>query len=217
MISNPVGTVAHRGNGSSLISGRASMILRSDNAMQSLKGQLLLDGGNLTGSTFHRTVVLICQHDPQGAFGLVLNHPSDHQLGEVLAHDLPEAWQKQALFLGGPVQPQALSCLLHGPSNDGLPGTPVLSGLQVLHNLDELLEVNEHSPDPTCMKFFAGYAGWGPGQLDNEMRMQAWLTYPASINWVFSSTPKNLWRQILRKKGPRFALLAESPEDPSVN
>ena len=73
-----------------------------------LKGQLLLDGGNLRGSFFHRTVVLICQHDSEGAFGLVLNRHSGKNVGEAVVADLPEQVQGLPLFIGGPVQPGAM-------------------------------------------------------------------------------------------------------------
>jgi putative transcriptional regulator len=78
---------------------------------KSLKGQLLLDGGKLNGSFFHRTVVLICQHDPEGALGLVLNRSSGNKVGETIVADMPDSLKEQPLYLGGPVQPSALSFL----------------------------------------------------------------------------------------------------------
>src|SRR5260221_10018257 len=78
---------------------------------QFLKGQLLLDSGQLRGSFFQRTVVLICQHDGEGAFGLVLNRATGSNAGEVIVADLPEPLKARPLFLGGPVQPSALSFL----------------------------------------------------------------------------------------------------------
>ncbi|HEX3890628.1 MAG TPA: YqgE/AlgH family protein, partial [Verrucomicrobiae bacterium] len=76
-----------------------------------LKGKLLLDGGDLTGSFFHRTVVLICEHNAEGAFGLVLNRSSGSKVGELIVADLPDTLKGAPLFLGGPVQPTALSFL----------------------------------------------------------------------------------------------------------
>src|SRR5438067_248946 len=76
-----------------------------------LKGQLILDNGQLQGSFFHRTVILVCQHDADGAFGLVLNRVTTNKVGEALVADIPEILKDEALFLGGPVQPQALSYL----------------------------------------------------------------------------------------------------------
>ncbi|MGH7981486.1 MAG: YqgE/AlgH family protein, partial [Limisphaerales bacterium] len=76
-----------------------------------LKGQLLLDSGQLIGSFFQRTVILVCQHDPEGAFGLVLNRATGSKVGDVIVADLPDALKDSQLFLGGPVQPGALSFL----------------------------------------------------------------------------------------------------------
>jgi putative transcriptional regulator len=181
---------------------------------KSLKGQLLLDGGKLRGSFFHRTVVLICQHDADGAFGLVLNRPMDNTVGEMIVADLPEQLKSQPLYLGGPVQPAAMS-YLHTDSY--LPQANVMPNLNLGHALDDLTELAESYSSTQKVRIFAGYAGWSPGQLDDEMRRQAWLTHPATLDLVFTPDPKSLWRRILREKGWRYRLLAESPEDPSLN
>jgi putative transcriptional regulator len=183
-------------------------------AHKSLKGQLLLDGGNLAGSFFHRTVVLICQHDPEGAFGLVLNRESGHRVGEALVADLAESLKEQPLFVGGPVQPSAMS-FLH--SDVFLPEANVMENLRLGHSLDDLIEISESFSPTSRVKLFAGYAGWSPGQLDAEMERNAWLTHPASLDLVFSADPRELWRKILRQKGLRYRLLAQSPDDLSWN
>lgn len=180
----------------------------------SLKGQLLLDGGNLRGSWFHRTVVLICQHDADGAFGLVLNRGSGRKVGEALVADLPDQLKDLDLYVGGPVQPTAMS-FLH--TDDYLPEANVLPNLNLSHSLDELVDLGNSFSQTQRLRLFAGYAGWSPGQLDDEMKRQAWLTHPASIALVFDIEPVRLWREILLEKGPNYALLANSPEDPSVN
>ena len=99
----------------------------------SFKGQLLLDSGLLRGSFFHRTVVLICEHNLEGAFGLVLNRDAGKNVGEVLVADLPEILKEHPLFLGGPVQPGALS-FLH--SEEFMPEANVLPNLNLEHSLD---------------------------------------------------------------------------------
>ena len=105
---------------------------------KTLKGQLLLDSGMLNGSFFHRTVVLICQHDAEGAFGLVVNRTSDNKVGEMLVADLPDTLKEQPLYLGGPVQPTALS-YLH--ADTFLPQSNVISNLNLGHSLDTLVEI----------------------------------------------------------------------------
>lgn len=179
-----------------------------------LQGQLLLDAGGLGGSFFARTVVLICQHNAEGAFGLVINRTAEKKFGEVIASDLPEVLKEQPLFLGGPVQPAAMS-YLH--SDAYLPEANVMTGLSLGHVLEELLDLGSNFSPTRKLKTFAGYAGWAPGQLENEMKRKAWLTHPATLDLVFDPEPEKLWQKILRGKGWKYRLLAEAPEDPSVN
>jgi putative transcriptional regulator len=179
-----------------------------------LKGQLLLDSGQLRGSFFQRTVVLICQHDGEGAFGLVLNRMTGNKVGEMVVADLPDVLKECPLYLGGPVQPTALS-FLH--SDAFVPEASVLPNLSLGHSLDTLVEIGESFSTTRKVKMFAGYAGWGPGQLEDEMKRDAWLTHPASLELVFDADPAKLWRAILRQKGWKGQLLSQMPDDLSLN
>ncbi len=179
-----------------------------------LKGQLLLDSGQLRGSFFQRTVVLICQHDAEGAFGLVLNRATGSNAGEMILADLPNALKECPLFLGGPVQPSALSYLL---TDAFIPEANVLPNLTLGHSLDTLIEVGESFSASQKVKLFAGYAGWSSGQLEDEMKRKAWLTHPASLELVFDTNPDQLWQKILRQKGGQYRILAQMPEDVSLN
>jgi len=181
---------------------------------KSLKGYLLLDSGMLRGSFFHRTVVLICEHDQNGAFGLVLNRATNNLLGDMLVANLPDSFKNQPLFLGGPVQPSALSFLY---TDDFSPDTNILPNLSLGHSLDTLIELGENLSPNRKIRVFAGYSGWSPGQLDNEIRHHAWITHPASIDLVFEENIDQLWRSIMLKKGGFYKLIADAPEDPSVN
>ena len=179
----------------------------------SLKGYLLLDGGKLAGSLFQRSVVLICEHNAEGAFGLILNKTSENKVGEALVADLPDTLKQQNLYLGGPVQPAALS-FLH--SDTFVPHANVMTGLNLGHSVDMLQEIGESYSTTQQVKIFAGYSGWSPGQLEDEMKRGSWLTHPASLDLVFSN-PKNIWKKILGEKGPLYRLLADAPEDLSSN
>ncbi len=182
---------------------------------KSLRGMLLLDGGKLLGSVFHRAVVLVCQHDSKGAFGLILNQPTDRKLGEVLESTVPEALEELAVFNGGPVQPAALSYLHHELDQ---PDGNLMDVLTLGHDLDKMLELGRTEAEAVRMKVFAGYAGWAPGQLDEEMRRESWLLHTATPDLVFRVPPTQLWRHILRAKGDwQSRLLADSPEDLSWN
>ncbi|HMJ91301.1 MAG TPA: YqgE/AlgH family protein [Candidatus Acidoferrum sp.] len=183
-------------------------------AFTSLKGQLLLDNGRLGGSFFHRTVLLICQHDPEGAFGLVLNRSSGNKVGDAITANLTEAFKTHELFLGGPVQTQALS-YLH--SDTFIPDANVMPNLALGHSLDELIDLGESFSAAQQVKIFAGYAGWSPGQLDDEMKRNTWLTHPASLELVFHAKPDELWPMILKEKGWQYKLISQQPEDLSFN
>ena len=181
---------------------------------RSLKGQLLLDSGQLRGSFFHRAVVLICEHNSEGAFGLVLTQKTGNKAADVLIGELPEKLKAQPLFLGGPVQPSALS-YLH--TDTFIPDANVIPNVALGHSLDTLVEVATSYSTSQEIKLFAGYAGWSGGQLEGEMKRKAWLTHAASINLIYDSDPENLWQAILREKGGTFRLLAQMPDDLSAN
>src|SRR6267142_761097 len=179
-----------------------------------LKGQLLLDSGQLQGSFFQRTVVLICQHDAEGAFGLVLNRSSGSQVGEMIVADLPDQLKGSPLYLGGPVQPSALSFLL---TDAFIADANVMPNLTLGHTLDALMDIGESFSPTRKIKMFVGYAGWSPGQLEEEMKRNAWLAHPASLELVFETAPELLWQSILSKKGWKYKLISQMPEDLSSN
>jgi putative transcriptional regulator len=180
-----------------------------------LKGQLLLDSGQLGGSFFQRTVILVCQHDADGAFGLVLNRSLGKTVGEMIVADLPDTLKESPLYLGGPVQPAALS-FLH--TDNFIPDAAVMPNLALGHSLEELVDVGESFSSAKKVRLFAGYAGWSPGQLENEMKRKAWLTFPATVELVFETPPEKLWPQILKRKGGwKNKLLSQMPDDLSLN
>lgn len=180
-----------------------------------LKGQFLLDSGELQGSFFQRTVVLICQHDAEGAFGLVLNRSTGTKVGEMIVADLPDTLKECPLYLGGPVQPTALS-FLH--SDTFLPEANVLPDVSLGHSLDTLVEIGESFSPQKKIRLFAGYAGWSGGQLEDELKRKAWPTFPASLELVFDTPAQQLWPAILRRKGGwKNKLRAQMPEDLSWN
>jgi putative transcriptional regulator len=112
------------------------------------------------------------------------------------------------------VQPTALS-YLH--TDSFIPDATVMPNLSLGHSLDELVDLGESFSSTRKVKMFAGYAGWSPGQLEDEMKRKAWLTHPASLELVFDSEPAQLWRDILRKKGAKYKLLSQMPDDLSLN
>jgi putative transcriptional regulator len=179
-----------------------------------LQGHLLLDGGKLHGSFFHRSVVLICHHDSEGAFGLILNRSTGNKVGEALVANLSPAIKEQVLYIGGPVQPTALS-FLH--SDAFIADANVMLNLNLGHSLEMLMDLSESYSTTQKLRLFAGYAGWTSGQLEQEMARNDWLVHPASLDLIFKSDPNHLWKEILRQKDFKMRLLADSPDDPSWN
>jgi putative transcriptional regulator len=145
---------------------------------------------------------------------LVLNRATGSNVGDLLVADLPDLLKSSPLYLGGPVQPSALS-FLH--TDSFIPDANVLPNLNLGHSLDTLVELGESFSATRKLKMFAGYAGWSPGQLEDEMKRKAWLTHPASLELVFDTSPDQLWQMILRKKGWQYRLLSQMPEDLSLN
>jgi putative transcriptional regulator len=92
-----------------------------------------------------------------------------------------------------------------------------MPNLSLGHSMDDLVELGESLSPTRKIKMFAGYAGWSPGQLESEMKRKAWLTHPATIELVFDSPPEQLWQEILRRKGWQYKILAQSPDDLSLN
>jgi putative transcriptional regulator len=185
-----------------------------ESQQDSLKGKLLLDGGKLSGSFFHRGVVLICQHDPEGAFGLLLNRTIENSVGDLILEELPEAIQENPIYLGGPVQPGALSYL---QTDDFLPEANVIENVLLGHSIEALADAAESYSPNRKFRVFAGYAGWSAGQLESEMESNAWLTHPATQELIFDQDAETLWNTILRKKDWQHRILEQSPEDPSWN
>lgn len=181
--------------------------------IDSLKGQLLIAGATLPDPNFSRSVVLVCEHSEAGALGLVLNRPGDLVVGEA-APDLAELLGDEAVIdSGGPVQPDALLVLAEFEETAS-------AGIQVVENvglvgdgseLEDLVEGTRRA------RVFAGYAGWGPGQLDAELEREDWFVAPAGIDDIFNPDADELWARVLARKGAHFALVARMPVDPSVN
>ncbi|GEM_PF-82510 len=181
---------------------------------QSLKGQLLLDGGMLTGSFFHRTVVFVCQHNDEGAFGLILNRRMEHTIQELSTEIVPEKLEKTPIYVGGPVQPGALSFLI---TDSYLDDEEIIPNVAMGHSFDRLVELcNNYSPQRD-IRIYSGYSGWSPGQLEAEIKRGSWTIHPANKKLVFDHEPGDLWRHIMYQKGWEERLFADSPDDLSDN
>jgi putative transcriptional regulator len=173
---------------------------------ESLNGNLLIASPSMV-DWFRRAVVLVVEHNEQGAFGLVLNRPSEATVGEAVPELAEAIGPEHVIHVGGPVSPNAVTAV--GDHGDPSEASKLLIGTVGMVDLDGL-------PDElTRLRVFAGYAGWGPGQLDDEVEQEAWIVEPAHPDDPFSQG--DLWSQVLRRKGGQYALLARMPSDPSMN
>lgn len=180
--------------------------------MESLQGQLLIASPGLLDPNFRRTVVLVTEHNDEGAAGLVLNRPSPAPVAEIVPQLEELAEEGEQVWLGGPVQPDAV--LVLGEFLDPDDAAVPLFGLLGFPSLDEPADVRVAT---TRRRVFAGYAGWGAGQLEDELGREDWILERALADDAFTEEPGELWAGVLRRKGGVYELVARMPEDPSVN
>jgi putative transcriptional regulator len=162
---------------------------------------LLLSMPQLVDPNFARSVVLLCEHAPEGAFGLIVNRPSDITAAEAVrlepavknANDLP-------LLIGGPVEPQRGWILTAHPPDDG-EHRGLGAGLYLSASPLVLRRVLTMRPLPRRTHVLAGYAGWGPGQLDEELNQSAWLIMPVELDLIFEIPPQSSWEVAIRRLG----------------
>jgi putative transcriptional regulator len=183
-----------------------------------LIGRLLVASPRLGDPNFERSVVLLLDHGPDGALGVVLNRPTGLPVDEIL-----DVWRDQALaappgvvFRGGPVSPDAVIGLARTEVvdvDDSL-WRLVLDGVGTV----DLAVAPDEQPVPVVgVRMFAGYSGWSPDQLEDELAEGAWIVLDAVVADVFTPEADALWHDVLQRQGGKLALLAAYPPHPSVN
>ena len=179
---------------------------------ESLRGQLLIASPALIDPNFRRAVVLVVAHDEDGAVGLVLNRPTDTEVGEAVP-ELSELVEPGALVsIGGPVQTEAVVVLAEWDDADEA-GAIVFDDIGLMGSEADSERVVAAT---RRVRVFAGYAGWGGGQLEAELDESSWVIEDAAAEDVFGGDA-DLWASVLRRKGGAFKLVATMPEDPSLN
>ena len=171
-----------------------------------VSGQLLIAAPQL-GDYFRRTVVLVVAHTAEGAMGLVLNRPTETTVAEAVPALADLAEHDAVLFSGGPVGTESVMALGDFESSQDA-GTPVAGSLG-------LLDPDKDDVALRRLRVYAGHAGWAPGQLDDELAQDAWITEPVDAEDPFSEG--DLWTEVLQRKGGAYALLATMPAHPSLN
>ncbi len=196
-----------------------------------MKGRLLVASPDLGDPNFERTVVLLLEHGDEGALGVVLNRPSELDLAEPLPEWARAAAHPSVVFIGGPVAPSAAVCLarlgrrgvaagwrpLLGPRGPfrGHPSVGFAGGPVGTLDLDS--DPDDTIPRLDEIRVFAGYAGWGPGQLEGEIADGGWFVVDADPGDPLSPAPERLWGTVLRRQRGALALYAGYPPDPTLN
>jgi putative transcriptional regulator len=184
-------------------------------------GRLLVATPLLADPNFRRTVVLVVEHEPnEGTLGVVLNRPTEVSVGQVLEPWTDLASGPSVVFTGGPVSPTSALALARANGEGdplgwrALDGGPEMSriGLVDLEAPPQVL-----AAEIASLRVFAGYAGWGSGQLESEIDEGAWYVLPGEPTDPFIADPQQLWPTVLRRQGGELALVATFPDDPRLN
>ena len=179
--------------------------------MDSLNGKLLISSPALFDPNFRRTIVLIAHHDEEGAMGLVLNRPAEVPVAVAAPQLVPLVGGDDPIHVGGPVSPESLMVLAQ--FDDPADAAACIIG-------DVGFVPADAEPDELetrRARVYAGYAGWGAGQLEDELEEGSWIVEEAEADDPFAADAELLWRSVLRRKGGAFSLIATMPPDPSAN
>lgn len=182
--------------------------------MKPERGRLLISEPFLPDPNFERTVVLLCEHNEEGSFGFVLNKPSILKVNEVV-EDI--AGLENVVFVGGPVQQDTLHFINRNAA--------ITNAVEIADNIywggdfENLISLCDTKQLAAAdVRFFLGYSGWGPGQLDSELEQESWIVCDYVTNQLlFDTDPQLLWRKALDNMGGRFSVFSNYPVDPRLN
>lgn len=176
-----------------------------------LQGQLLLASPALHDGVFDRSVILLAEHSlKEGAFGLVLNHPTGHVVGDLLTDESFAPLRQVSVHFGGPVARDQLTFSAFWWSQEH-------KRLRWAIRIPaEEAAQRSHQPG-TLVRAYVGYSGWSPGQLENELQLHSWIAARPHADLFGQTHDKSLWAEILRHLSPYHRLISEAPEDPFMN
>lgn len=186
--------------------------------MRPARGTLLISSATLADPNFARTLVLLLDTNPDGALGVVLNRPSDTPVADVLAGYADLVAEPRVLFGGGPVEAGSAVAVgrLTGHGG-GTPPAPWQALTPTLGVVDLDQPADSYVGHLAALRVYAGYAGWGAGQLEAEIDEGAWHLAPALDDDLFHPRPDELWRRVLRRQPGQVAMLSTLPDDATLN
>lgn len=179
------------------------------------KGSLLIASPDIDNGIYFRGVILLCEHNPSGSFGLMINKQLEIELPEEILDLKDLANPNVQVRAGGPIQPNQMM-LLHSSQQPNEQAVKICEGVYLGGDLQFLQEGASSASGPAIRICF-GYAGWGAGHLEREFLAGNWFLHPASAKHVFDAPPEKLWQMILREMGGKYATLSMMPEDLSLN
>ncbi|MCZ6801399.1 MAG: YqgE/AlgH family protein [Nitrospirae bacterium] len=180
------------------------------------KGIFLIATPSLRDPNFRQSVILLCEHGPDGALGVVVNRPTEIGITEVLPQVPILEGQDHFVYSGGPVQRNHLLILYRVPE-EPQDTHHVFDGVYLGGNMDILERILKEPKPRQAFRAYMGYSGWAPGQLENEMELGSWLTLPADSTYMFDRDQSRLWGDILKSMGNAYDIYSDMPVDPSLN
>lgn len=175
-----------------------------------LEGQLLLADPSLRDGVFNKSVIFLAEHNNEdGAYGLILNHPTDQTVGDLLDKNDFQELQNIRVHIGGPIAQEQLTFAVFTPQKN--------QRFRLITRISAEDAIKRAQQPGTLVRAFAGYSGWTSGQLESELRSNAWITTQPTSKLLASNHEKTLWAQLLRDISPYHQILAEAPDDIFVN
>ncbi|MBL4705128.1 MAG: YqgE/AlgH family protein [Flavobacteriales bacterium] len=184
------------------------------NKLSPKRGRILISEPFLEDEYFRRSVILLCEYNEEGAFGFILNNMMKIELSELVDGLEINGFN---ISLGGPVQTSSLYFIHSSP--ELLPGSiEIIDGLYMggeFEALKEQISLGKIASDE--IRFFLGYSGWSPNQLDDEMKESAWFVSNVSYEQVMAGNQKSFWNEVLSKMGGKFGMISKFPDNPELN
>jgi putative transcriptional regulator len=184
--------------------------------LQLRKGIFLIAAPSLRDPNFRQTVVLLCEHGQEGALGVVVNRPTAMTISEALPQVPIIEGAGHVLYAGGPVQTNQVMLLYRGdkfPEN----AHPVFDGVCLGGDMSLVERILTGTSTKESFRAYLGYSGWGPGQLEYELKTGSWILFPADPKFVFEKDPLLVWSDLLLTLGGTYSPYADMPFDPSCN
>ena len=183
------------------------------------QGRILISEPFLSDFYFKRSIVLLAEHNKEGTFGLVLNHTTDLKLSKIISSKefkIPPEYDS-TVFIGGPVKTDSLF-FIHTRNDIISNSLKIMNGIYWGGNIEELIRLmTAQTIKPDEIRFYAGYSGWEPNQLDRELKEHSWVVARTSANFLLKNPPEILWKKAVIKLGEEYSEWINYPIDPQMN